>query len=85
MSKEKKVAQPKEANGAEAEASASAAKKKRRILKRIIRTKKPDGTYTSREIIIDDPKEVSSYVGCACLPTINGYLLWKRWSRFQGD
>ncbi|BFI36879.1 hypothetical protein MARPO_0010s0177 [Marchantia polymorpha] len=62
VSKEKKVAQPKEANGAEAEASASAAKKKRRILKRIIRTKKPDGTYTSREIIIDDPKEVALYL-----------------------
>lgn len=36
----------------------TAGKKKKRILKRIIRTKKPDGTYTSKEIIITDPKEV---------------------------
>ncbi|BBN11296.1 hypothetical protein MPTK1_5g10680 [Marchantia polymorpha subsp. ruderalis] len=62
VSNEKQVAQPKEANDAGAEASASPAKKKRRILKRILRTKKPDGTYTCREIIIDDPKEVALYL-----------------------
>ncbi|OAE30280.1 hypothetical protein AXG93_2956s1330 [Marchantia polymorpha subsp. ruderalis] len=71
VSNEKQVAQPKEANDAGAEASASPAKKKRRILKRILRTKKPDGTYTCREIIIDDPKEVSSYGGRGFLPAVS--------------
>ncbi|KAL3694992.1 hypothetical protein R1sor_008643 [Riccia sorocarpa] len=61
-SKDKKVTQPKEAADGEAEELGSAAKKKKRILRRIIRTKKPDGTYTSREIIIDDPKEVAQYL-----------------------
>ena len=37
-----------------------AGKKKKRILKRIIRTRKPDGTYTSKEILITDPKEVGA-------------------------
>jgi len=38
-----------------------AGKKKKRILKRIIKTKKPDGSFTSKEIIITDPKEVDSF------------------------
>ena len=33
-------------------------KKTKRVFKRIIRTKKADGTVTSREVIITDPKEV---------------------------
>lgn len=37
-------------------------KKKKRILKRIIKTRKPDGSYTSKEIIITDPKEVGSFI-----------------------
>ena len=37
-------------------------KKKKRILKRIIRTKKPDGSYTSKEILITDPKEVETFI-----------------------
>lgn len=36
-------------------------KKTKRIFKRIIRTKKADGTVTSREDIITDPKEVAKY------------------------
>lgn len=36
-------------------------KKKKRVLKRIIRTKKPDGTYTTKEVIISDPKEVEEF------------------------
>lgn len=39
-------------------AEGQAGKKKKRVLKRIIRTKKPDGTYTTKEVIISDPKEV---------------------------
>nr|XP_024393704.1 transcription initiation factor TFIID subunit 1-like isoform X3 [Physcomitrium patens] len=39
-----------------------AGKKKKKIIKRIIRTKKPDGTYTSKEVIITDPKEVAIYL-----------------------
>ncbi len=39
-----------------------AGKKKKRILKRIIRTKKPDGSYTSKEILITDPKEVKTFI-----------------------
>lgn len=36
-------------------------KKTKRVFKRIIRTKKADGTVTSREVIITDPKEVAKY------------------------
>lgn len=36
--------------------------RKKKIIKRIIRTKKPDGTYTSKEILITDPKEVAQYL-----------------------
>lgn len=36
-------------------------KKTKRVFKRIIRTKKADGTVTSREDIITDPKEVAKY------------------------
>ncbi|KAG0629769.1 hypothetical protein M758_1G128800 [Ceratodon purpureus] len=39
-----------------------AGKKKKRILKRIIRTRKPDGSYSSKEILITDPKEVALYL-----------------------
>ncbi|CAM6089127.1 unnamed protein product [Calypogeia fissa] len=62
-SKEKKVVQGKEQNGNVAVGSTSTAKKtKKRVLKRIIRTKKADGSFTSREIIITDPKEVAAYL-----------------------
>lgn len=62
-SKEKRVVQAKEQNGVVAGASTSVGKKTKRVLKRIIRTKKSDGTFTSREIIITDPKEVISSLG----------------------
>ncbi|XP_024386328.1 transcription initiation factor TFIID subunit 1 isoform X4 [Physcomitrium patens] len=39
-----------------------AGKKKKKIIKRIIRTRKVDGTYTSKEVIITDPKEVALYL-----------------------
>ena len=35
--------------------------KKKKIIKRIIRTKQADGTYISREVLITDPKEVTIY------------------------
>lgn len=36
-------------------------KKTKRVFKRIIHTKKADGTVTSREVMITDPKEVAKY------------------------
>ncbi|MCO5553715.1 hypothetical protein L7F22_007241 [Adiantum nelumboides] len=50
-----------EQDKAAAEAKKSNIRKKK-IIKRIIRTKKPDGTYTSKEILITDPKEVALYL-----------------------
>lgn len=37
-------------------------KLKKKVIKRIIRTKKPDGTYTLEEVLITDPKEVAHYL-----------------------
>ncbi|KAH9321851.1 hypothetical protein KI387_016490, partial [Taxus chinensis] len=37
------------------------AKKIKRVFKRIIRTKKSDGTVTTREVLITDPKEVEEF------------------------
>lgn len=49
--------------------------KKKKIIKRIIRTKQADGTIVSREILITDPKEVTicltqvqSITMCATVP-----------------
>ncbi|MCO5592273.1 hypothetical protein L7F22_046272 [Adiantum nelumboides] len=50
-----------EQDKAAAEAKKSNIRKKK-IIKRIIRTKKSDGTYTSKEILITDPKEVALYL-----------------------
>lgn len=51
-----------------------AGKKKKQILKRIIKTRKPDGSFTSKEIIITDPKEVESFILInVFLPLVNLY------------
>ncbi|XP_011622516.1 transcription initiation factor TFIID subunit 1 isoform X1 [Amborella trichopoda] len=43
-------------------------KKAKKVVKRIIRTPQPDGTFTSKEVVINDPKEVEKLLAKKILP-----------------